>query len=215
MAITTNIDIFNGKGKGVQQRPGNEKFRKLIFAHKKAYTQAPVKHKSEVSRGIVAALRKFDARFLKYNTETKSYDDIGDKEAVNKTSQALRDRKEIATMGDSNSAPFLNTSCASTEETYHETYNTSMQLLQSLMDEEHQLDQLIVHYFELSDREISSVQISEIENDSYCYSETLSDISERMVTDEEFRETIHEMTDSTSVSDILDLDPDDMLLLAA
>jgi len=176
-----------------------------------------VKHKSEVSRGIVAALRKFDARFLKYNTETKSYDDIGDKEAVNKTSQALRDRKEIATMGDSDSAPFLNTSCASTEETCHETYNTSMQLLQSLMDEEHQLDQLIVHYFELSDREISSVQISETENDSYSYSysENLSDISERMVTDEEFRETIHEMTYSTSVSDILDLDPDDMLVLAA
>jgi hypothetical protein len=38
--------------------------------------------------------------------------------------------KDIATMGDSDSAPFLNTSCASTEETCHETYPPSSKLQQ-------------------------------------------------------------------------------------
>jgi hypothetical protein len=45
----------------------------------------------EVSKGIVAAIRNFQGRFLDINKATGEYYDIGDQKAVAKTSQALRE----------------------------------------------------------------------------------------------------------------------------
>ena len=42
-------------------------------------------------KGIVAAIRNFQGRFLKLDESNGSYYDIGDKQAMNKTSQALRE----------------------------------------------------------------------------------------------------------------------------
>jgi hypothetical protein len=131
----TDKDIVNGRGKGIQGHPGNVMFRKLVYAHKQTYAQAPDTDKQKISRGIVIALRQFGARFLEFDTDTGRYRDIRDKKAVAKTSQALREgqkniKQELAAgeMDDSNFS--IDTS---SEES---CVNFSIHLLQSLSEEE-------------------------------------------------------------------------------
>jgi hypothetical protein len=130
----TDKDIINGRGQGIQRLPGNVMFRNLVNAHKQTYAQAPMAEKQNISKGIVIALRHFGFKFLKLNTKTHRYDDIGDTKAVEKTSQALREgqpdiRRELAAeMNDSNSS----TNTSSKES----CINFSKYLLQSLSEED-------------------------------------------------------------------------------
>ena len=55
------------------------------------YAQCPRQDKVKISRGIVLAVRELGGRFLELDERTSVYSDIGDKKAVEKTSQALRE----------------------------------------------------------------------------------------------------------------------------
>jgi len=83
-ASFTDKDIIGGQGKDADLHPGNVMFRKLVNAHKQTYAQAPTADKRKLSKSIVAALRRFGFNFLKLDTDTGGYDDIGDKKAVEK-----------------------------------------------------------------------------------------------------------------------------------
>jgi hypothetical protein len=127
----TDKDIICAQGKFADLHPGNVMFRKLVNAHKQTYAHAPNSDKRKISRGIVAALRRFGFNFLKFDTDTGCYDDIGDKKAVAKTSQALREKRN--NNGYSNSSSYITSSDTSSEES---CFNYSIQLLQSLSEEE-------------------------------------------------------------------------------
>ncbi len=101
-------------------------FRKLVGKHKQTYAQAPVADKRKISRGIVAALRRFGFN----NISTGCYCDNEDKKAVGKTLQGLRDisRELHAGMDDSDTS-----SNTSSEDS---CVNCSIHLLQSLSGEE-------------------------------------------------------------------------------
>jgi len=66
----TDKDIICAQGKFADLHPGNVMFRKLVNAHKQTYAQAPNSDKRKISRGIVAALRRFGFNFLKFDTDT-------------------------------------------------------------------------------------------------------------------------------------------------
>lgn len=84
-------DVLNGRGQGVQRHPGNVKYRTLVFVNKGLYAKCPRSDKMKISKGIVAAVRELGGRFLKLDERTSIYQDIGDKLATEKTSQALRE----------------------------------------------------------------------------------------------------------------------------
>jgi hypothetical protein len=44
-----------------------------------------------IIQGIVTAIRKIGGRFLEYDEQTRTYYDVGDNKACEKTSQALRE----------------------------------------------------------------------------------------------------------------------------
>lgn len=73
--------------------PGNEYFRELVRQHKVAYVACPKARKGKFSRMIVDEIGKRDppGRFLKQDNDTKLWYDIGDKKALDKTRQALRE----------------------------------------------------------------------------------------------------------------------------
>jgi hypothetical protein len=143
----TNKDIINGRGQGVQRHPGNVMFRKLVNVHKQTYVQAPWKDKEKITKGIVAALRQFGARFLEFHTGAGCYREIEYKKALYKTSQALREGQadirlelELAAaagkkmmMGDSKSSSDATSMDTSTEES---CANFSIQQLLRLLGEE-------------------------------------------------------------------------------
>mmetsp|Transcript_18947 Transcript_18947/g.31379 ORF Transcript_18947/g.31379 Transcript_18947/m.31379 type:complete len:414 (-) Transcript_18947:54-1295(-) len=86
-------DVLSGRGNFVNYHAGNEHFRALVRKHKIAYVACPKPQKGKFSRMIVDEIRNREptGRFLKQDNDTKMWYDIGDKKALDKTRQALRE----------------------------------------------------------------------------------------------------------------------------
>ena len=87
-----NNDVLFGRGNNVNRHLGNLNFRKLCRENKAHYAMCSKLEKKAVSVKIVNTVKKLDppGRFLRRNKEGK-WVDVGDQEAREKTSQALRD----------------------------------------------------------------------------------------------------------------------------
>jgi len=95
----TDRDVINGKGQGVQRLKGNADYRKAVKAHKVLYAMC-AKNKVKVAKGIVKALHTRGGRFLKLDERTGVYSELenfGKQGAVEKTSQALREKQAVLT----------------------------------------------------------------------------------------------------------------------
>ena len=86
-------DVLSGRGNFVNYHAGNEHFRGLVRKHKVAYVACPKPQKGKFSRMIVDEIRSRNppGRFLKQDPGTKLWYDIGEKKALDKTRQALRE----------------------------------------------------------------------------------------------------------------------------
>jgi len=93
IAAPHDHDVLSGRGNFVNYHAGNEHFRALVRKHKVAYVACPKPQKAKFSRLIVDEVRSRDppGRFLKQDNKTKLWFDIGDKKALDKTRQALRE----------------------------------------------------------------------------------------------------------------------------
>jgi len=92
---TTDRDVISGKGQGVQRLKGNADYRKAVKAHKVLYALC-AKNKVKIAEGIVKALHTRGGRFLKFDERSGEYSEIGNsgkQGAVEKTSQALREKQ--------------------------------------------------------------------------------------------------------------------------
>jgi hypothetical protein len=86
-------DVLSGRGNFVNYHIGNEHFRNLVRKHKVPYVACPKPQKGKFSRMIVEEIRcrTPPGRFLKQDPATKLWYDIGEKKALDKTRQALRE----------------------------------------------------------------------------------------------------------------------------
>ena len=86
-------DVLSGRGNFVNYHAGNEHFRALVREHKVAYVACPKAQKGKFSQLIVDEIkhRNPPGRFLKQAPKTKLWYDIGEKKALDKTRQALRE----------------------------------------------------------------------------------------------------------------------------
>jgi len=87
------IDVLCGRGGDILRHPGNQNYRDLIRKNKMCYSTCEKNEKIKISKSIVAAVRVIGGRFLDRDVKnkTRGWFDIGDKKAVEKTSQALRE----------------------------------------------------------------------------------------------------------------------------
>lgn len=102
--ITEN-DIICGRGGVALKHPGNLAYRKIVGMNKGIYATCLKAEKLKISKSIVAAIREIEGRFLERedgktssslderdeNGNPVTWKDIGDKRAIEKTSQALRE----------------------------------------------------------------------------------------------------------------------------
>ena len=86
-----NQDVLCGRGGASLKHPGNQTYRELVHMHKAYYTRCQKSDKLKISRSIVATVRQQHGRFLERDGIKGTWYDIGDKKAVEKTSQALRE----------------------------------------------------------------------------------------------------------------------------
>ena len=85
-------DVLCGRGGGTNVHPGNRRFRDLINGNRRAYLKARKNDKPAISRSIVHTIREMNGRFLKKDDKRDVWVEIGDDNAREKTSQALRQR---------------------------------------------------------------------------------------------------------------------------
>jgi hypothetical protein len=87
-----DTDICCGRGKGFINHPGNQKFQDIIHANLERYSVATSKNgKSKVVSSIVSDLLDNGARFVKKDTLSGKWYDIGISQAHEKTGHAIRD----------------------------------------------------------------------------------------------------------------------------
>lgn len=103
-------DVLCGRGGAALRHPGNQTYRRLVNLNKGLYITCLKTEKLKISRSIVAAIREQNGRFLERNAESQTWFDIGDKKAIEKTSQALREgqpklRQKMVEMGAVAAAP--------------------------------------------------------------------------------------------------------------
>ena len=91
-------DVLCARGNGVRDHPGNVRYRSFVDALRDDCVAAAKQEKPLFARVIVARIRGFNppGRFLrkgeeKYGQNPELWYDIGDKSAIAKTSQALRE----------------------------------------------------------------------------------------------------------------------------
>ena len=99
-----DADVLCGRGGAALRHPGNQTYRRLVHLNKGLYITCLKAEKLKISRSIVTAIREQDGRFLERNTKKGTWYDIGDKKAIEKTSQALREgqpklRQKIVELG--------------------------------------------------------------------------------------------------------------------
>jgi hypothetical protein len=84
-------DVLCGRGGASLRHPGNQTYRRLVSLNKGLYVTCLKTEKLKISRSIVAAIREQNGRFLEKDNDRNAWLDIGEKKAVEKTSQALRE----------------------------------------------------------------------------------------------------------------------------
>jgi len=87
-------DVMYGRGGGTNHHPGNKLYRQMVEDRKVKYVNSKRLDKPLVALEIIREWRGKlpPGRFLKHNDKTGSWDDVGDKKAREKTSQALREK---------------------------------------------------------------------------------------------------------------------------
>ena len=87
-------DVMYGRGGGTNHHQGNKRYRQKVEDRKLTYVSSKRLDKPQVALAIIREWRAQipPGRFLKQNDKTKKWDDVGDKKAREKTSQALREK---------------------------------------------------------------------------------------------------------------------------
>lgn len=91
--------VLCGRGGGINKHFGNIVYRRVVEYNKKVYKQVPKRHRMLVSRSIVQAILNAGGRFLQEQSSsgTTIWTEIPIRRAVQKTSQALRERSDDST----------------------------------------------------------------------------------------------------------------------
>jgi hypothetical protein len=88
-------DVLCGRGGVTNAHVGNKKFRILVAEHQQEYLEMMKKDKASIARRIVARIKESGGRFLKRDDATGDWVKYPMRNAVEKTSQALREGLDI------------------------------------------------------------------------------------------------------------------------
>lgn len=90
----TDDDVLSGRGSAINVHPGNIHFRLLIDENRRTYLNTKWLERRAIAKSIVASIHAKGGRFLKQNEGDNGFwFDIGEKGAIDKTTQALRQMK--------------------------------------------------------------------------------------------------------------------------
>lgn len=85
--------VLCGRGERTNRHPGNKAFRRVVESNRPTYHSGPRRNKALIAESIVRAVYRQNPPgcFVRYDKSSGLWVDIGVKEAIKKTSQALRE----------------------------------------------------------------------------------------------------------------------------
>jgi hypothetical protein len=94
--LPRQMDVLCGRGGGINKHVGNRMYRRVVEYNKSMYRHVPKRHRMLVSQSIVQTILNEGGRFLQADGSSSSsrWKEIPFRRAVQKTSQALRERVE-------------------------------------------------------------------------------------------------------------------------
>lgn len=84
-------DVLCGRGGETNHHPGNVKYRALVKRFQPLYIVSKRRDKPRIAEKIVHTIRQQGGRFLKKDSYSNTWRDVGNTKAREKTSQALRE----------------------------------------------------------------------------------------------------------------------------
>ncbi|KAL3944673.1 MAG: hypothetical protein SGBAC_001231 [Bacillariaceae sp.] len=94
--VLNDIDILCGRGGKSNHHPGNKRYRQVVTDMKARYRSIESKAaKTHTSRAIVEHVHRYGGRFVRFDKQKRTYIVLSAAEARRKTSQALREAKEV------------------------------------------------------------------------------------------------------------------------
>jgi len=88
-------DVLSGRGGATNNHPGNKRFRAIVADHMPEYLAARKKEKALIAKRIVDMIKREGGRFLKRSPDSDTWIEASDRNAVSKTSQALREGLDV------------------------------------------------------------------------------------------------------------------------
>mgnify|MGYP003497921352 CR=1 FL=1 len=92
LSHTNAFPVLCGRGGAVNKHPGNVVYRLVVDHNKEMYRQITKRQRTMVSKSIVQTIANAGGRFLQADARSGQWNEIDFKRAVQKTSQALRER---------------------------------------------------------------------------------------------------------------------------
>jgi hypothetical protein len=88
-------DVLLGRGGGSNNHIGNRRFRAIVSQHQHEYRQTRKLDKSKVAQKIVDIVQQEGGRFLKRTESNSAWEQVNRRQALSKTSQALREGLDV------------------------------------------------------------------------------------------------------------------------
>lgn len=88
----TSLDVLHGRGRPIQRHEGNRRLHDIVDSYREVYHKATRTEKTNISISIVRTIRDSGGRFLKLDSDTGTYEDVGDSIARDKVSHTFRTR---------------------------------------------------------------------------------------------------------------------------
>lgn len=164
----TDFDVLCGRGGASLKHPGNLMYRRLVHMNKAYYITSVKTEKLKISRSIVAAVREQSGRFLERDGIKGTWYDIGDKKAIEKTSQALREgqpklRQHMVEMGAGHPGlglEFKTVPTASATSNYNPTMVIQQQMAQQQMAQQQLLTQQRIIQQKMAQQQFAQQQLA-------------------------------------------------------
>jgi hypothetical protein len=90
------FDVLCGRGRAIQEHPGNQILRQVVDLQSKKYHGANRKDKRAAAEEIVKAMQANGNRFLKQDNEAECWEEVDDEVAKDKVCHCFRSRSRVA-----------------------------------------------------------------------------------------------------------------------
>lgn len=123
ISIPKRMDVLLGRGKVIQEHPGNLRYRHLIETSRERYETSSKFEKTAVAEVIVKLIKESSGRFLKQDDDGTGWVEVTDEIAREKVAHAFRNRRKVKAGGSKSKVQNVDSSILSVQASMNKRQN--------------------------------------------------------------------------------------------